>query len=200
MAVHKTSTTQGAWKGGIAFQHISREYDIPPEVMERGLIAIIEWIHEVKPLICVALGGFILSAMSKEIKKPPRSISEKSELYFTEYMFPFFFNKKSYQGYVENDSLEIILRDSERRLIVPTSVIGSIYKVNNKTKLLKYLDGTKVQCTLVTKPILFYKERNLFGKSEVLKIKSSRLHYIDGTKYREPPNLDKVVGAISKIT
>jgi hypothetical protein len=185
MVTHKTSTTRGVWRDQAAFQHVTEEYSIPPEVVVKGFDAILEWIKNSKgDLAFLAVGAALVAAMSehnRELEAPKVGISVGASLAKRTLLLGFIpLGTNSYRGKVVNDQFAVVDDRSKQRSI-PTAALQSLFRLDAQKHLFTYLDGTTLQAALLTDPVLFRTHtESFFPEPLLLQVRPASITHIEG--------------------
>jgi hypothetical protein len=182
MVTTKTTTARGVWRDQGAFEYVSKEFEIPPEVAAKGIEAIIKWANDAKDALpLVALGAaFVAAATSTSHALNASRVGIDVEAHLERRVWSLFWGmKKPYHGRVVNDQLIVRDREGTTRHI-PTAVLQSLFKLKGDEFLFTYLDGTSFQASLVTDPILFRTVAGFFSDDELHQIRPRSILHVEG--------------------
>ena len=184
MAKVKQSATRGAWRDQVAFQHLASEYEIPDEIMDKGLSAVIEWVNKSAGAVAlVGAGALLLTAFAEAANRSEKrgirdsvilETLDKRVLFFT-WQFG-----KTYIGNTVNDALSLTATNGMKQE-VPTRLIDSVVSVSPRERefILKYLDGSYLQGRLETTVLFEAREGIVFTTPTVIKVDPAALKSIE---------------------
>ena len=185
----KKTHTRGIFRDQAAFDRITHEFEIPPEVAVKGMDAIIQWINDSKGPIkkAAALAAvFALFAGVTNKAEPNRvGIAGDARIQYKESSFAGWLRSitgdgfYTYQGAVVQDSLNVRATDGSRDKSVDCETIAKIVRIDKHLHLITYLDGQRESATIMTDPILFQTNeyRSILGSSpsEIKRLRPSRI-------------------------
>ena len=155
----KTTQTRGVWRDQAAFERLTSEYKIPPEVMLKGMDAVVQWVNEAKgPIKTLAFGAALL-ALFAPIDKPlvgKPGIAGDARLRYPDSIFArmtdiFGDGYREFHGSVVSETIDVVTASNATRRTVPADLIESIIRIDRSSHLLTYLDGSRLTCTEVHK-------------------------------------------------
>ena len=183
MAQFKQTEVKGIWRDQAAFHALIQQYEIPDSVLDRGAAAIIAWINKAGPLAVVAGAAVLLAALpelpdtrqKQGIRTSARIAVRDSRLW----MVFFGPGTERHTGNVISDSLTV--GTDRERLDLPTTLIDSILPVDRKRRefIFKYLDGSYIQGSLITDPVMFEVKKGFLTDNQVLKVEARRIASIE---------------------
>ena len=186
----KTTQTRGVWRDQAAFERLTSEYKIPPEVMLKGMDAVVQWVNEAKgPIKTLAFGAALL-ALFAPIDKPlvgKPGIAGDARLRYPDSIFArmtdiFGDGYREFHGSVVSETIDVVTASNATRRTVPADLIESIIRIDRSSHLLTYLDGSGLTCTIATDPVLFktHRFRSVLvnAESEVHKFRAAKIKSI----------------------